>query len=132
MKLWGDQKGEWFFEKLAEKESPPRFKQPHHCCPFCHKEIGGGMTLVRHLFDAHKINYELGNKLVDLVYSVANKEGWPKEFVDVLGYDEFHEPVDVSPEKQAFLDQLSQEIDRILAPTLQQTSGVVESGDGSP
>lgn len=86
--------------------------------------------MVRHLFDTHKINYDLGDKIVDLAYLVTSKT-WPKEFTDILGYDEFHEPVAVSPEKQAFLDQLSHEIDLILKPTLQQTPPMVESGDGS-
>lgn len=119
-----EEKGQWFLE-MAEKT--PRYPMPHHCCPFCHKKIGGGMTLVRHLFDAHKIDYNLGNKIVDLIYAEADKNGWPAEFEKILGYDEAHEPLPSLPDDQKqYLDQLSVEIDDILR-TLQPTSPVVES-----
>ena len=37
-------------------------------CPKCFQPNDGGMTLVRHLHDAHQISYDDANKIVDHIY----------------------------------------------------------------
>lgn len=37
-------------------------------CPICNVGMYGGMTLVRHLYDRHDVNYQTGNDMVDRLY----------------------------------------------------------------
>lgn len=43
---------------------------PHNTppCPICAESIYGGMSLVRHLYDDHFIDYDKGNEMVDNLY----------------------------------------------------------------
>jgi hypothetical protein len=50
--------------------TPNRFTPP---CPICGKNIYGGMSLVRHLYDDHSIDYDEGNEIVDDLYELQRK-----------------------------------------------------------
>lgn len=80
-------------------------------CPFCRVVSNGGMSLVRHLHECHRISYEIANELVDSIYKIHESTG---STVQELKSEKFPRRCKNNPKKQEFLDALDQQLKKIL------------------